>query len=79
MSTTQVTCLVCTDKVAAPLCHDAVAPHSVVVRPGQFVVHLRCFFDAPRAGRNSLGAAPSVQTTSAPPAVRLDALILQAS
>jgi hypothetical protein len=44
------------------LCGRAVAPHAVVVMPGDFVVHLRCFFDPPHAGRRSLGAGAWTRT-----------------
>ena len=39
------------------LCRDGIAPRAVVVRPGELVVHLSCFFNPPRVSRNSLGAA----------------------
>jgi hypothetical protein len=44
------------------LCGRPVAPHAVVVTPGDLVVHLRCFFDPPAAGRKSLGAGASTRT-----------------
>ena len=44
------------------LCHDRVAPHSLVVIPAQLVVHLRCFFNPPTAGRKSVGASAAQST-----------------
>lgn len=44
------------------LCRDGIAPFAIVVRPGGFVVHLKCFFNPPRASRASLGAAAWRQT-----------------
>lgn len=42
------------------LCNEAVAPRALVVTPGPLVVHLRCFFVPPSAGRKSLGAAATL-------------------
>jgi hypothetical protein len=39
------------------LCGDGVAAHSIIVRPGQLMVHLACFFVTPGNERWSLGAA----------------------
>jgi hypothetical protein len=44
------------------LCGDGVAAHSIIVRPGQLVVHLACFFVTPGNGRRSLGAAAATPT-----------------
>jgi hypothetical protein len=44
------------------LCDHGVAAHSIIVRPGQLVVHLACFFVTPRNERWSLGAAAATLT-----------------
>ena len=44
------------------LCNHAIAPRAVIVMPGRFIVHLRCFFGSPSAGRKSRGAAASTAT-----------------
>lgn len=44
------------------LCGRSIALHAVVVTPGDLVVHLRCFFDPPAAGRKSLGAGAWTRT-----------------